>query len=40
MTEQSPDAEATTEDESAQRVVVIGPDGQPVGTIPADMVQG
>ena len=25
---------------SPQRVVVIGPDGQPVGTIPADMVQG
>lgn len=41
MTEQDP--RATTEaDETAdaeQQVVVIGPDGQPVGTIPASMVQ-
>ena len=38
MTEQSPEAEVAS-DNGQPRVVVIGPDGRPLGTIPAEMVE-
>ena len=39
MTEHAPESEAERGNGSTEHVVIIGPDGQPVGTIPADMVQ-
>lgn len=38
MTDQAP--EEAVEADQPERVVVVGPDGQPIGTIPAAMVRG
>ena len=42
MTESAADTapETPTDPEPDQQIVVIGPDGQPVGTIPAEMIHG
>ncbi|HQR26015.1 MAG TPA: bacterial proteasome activator family protein [Nocardioides sp.] len=39
MTEQPSQPEGSETEDSGERVVVIGPDGQPIGTIPAEMVR-
>jgi hypothetical protein len=38
MSEQSPSAPGNTDESTEQQVVVIGPDGQPIGTVPASVL--
>ena len=38
MSEQSPSAPGDTDESTEQQVVVIGPDGQPIGTVPASVL--